>query len=155
MNICVTSGTGSGPTPLAAFDAALQDAGIANFNLMLLSSVIPPNSTIQRRKYVPADHEYGTRLYVVMARHTEERPGISAWAGLGWTQGEERGEGLFVEIDGGNEAQVHRDIHCTLDSMVARRPNHFGRIEQLTIGVECHDAPVCAIVAAVYATEGW
>jgi hypothetical protein len=37
MIIRVTSGTGTGPTELAAFDAALLDAGVANYNLIPLS----------------------------------------------------------------------------------------------------------------------
>jgi arginine decarboxylase len=40
MRIYVTTGKGEGPTPLAAFDAALIDAGIPNYNLIYLSSVI-------------------------------------------------------------------------------------------------------------------
>jgi arginine decarboxylase len=46
--IQVTTGTGEGPTPLAAFDAALLDAGVANYNLICLSSVIPEASVIRR-----------------------------------------------------------------------------------------------------------
>jgi arginine decarboxylase len=42
MQIHVSSGRGEGPTPLAAFDAALRDAGVSNYNLIALSSVIPP-----------------------------------------------------------------------------------------------------------------
>ena len=38
LDISITSGLGQGPTTLAAFDAALRDAGIANFNLIRLSS---------------------------------------------------------------------------------------------------------------------
>lgn len=44
--IYVTSGIGEGQTNLSAFDAALWDAGIANFNLIKLSSVIPPHSKV-------------------------------------------------------------------------------------------------------------
>ena len=42
MKIRLSSGRGEGPTPLAAFDAALLDAGVSNYNLLPLSSVIPP-----------------------------------------------------------------------------------------------------------------
>ncbi len=44
MKIKVTYGIGEGATKLAAFDRALFDAGIANYNLIKLSSVIPENS---------------------------------------------------------------------------------------------------------------
>ena len=39
--------TGTGRTLLAAFDDALLAAGVANFNLITLSSVIPPGSSIR------------------------------------------------------------------------------------------------------------
>ncbi len=48
--IALAAGLGEGPTQLAAFDAALRDAGVANYNRICLSSVIPPGSVIERRK---------------------------------------------------------------------------------------------------------
>jgi arginine decarboxylase len=86
MQVVVTTGTGTGPTILAAFDAALLDAGIANYNLMYLSSVIPAGASIKQGRFAAAIDEYGYRLYVVVARHDEHESGKSAWAGLGWTQ---------------------------------------------------------------------
>ncbi len=46
MKIYLTVGRGDGPTPLAAFDNAMYDAHVGNYNLVHLSSVIPPYSTI-------------------------------------------------------------------------------------------------------------
>lgn len=46
LDIVITRGTGGAPTELAAFDAALQKAGVAHFNLIRLSSLIPPGSRI-------------------------------------------------------------------------------------------------------------
>ena len=86
MEIRITSGTGSGPTKLAAFDSALLAAGIGNYNLVPLSSVIPPGASIVRDVPVDNDIEWGHRLYVVMAAQHETDPGLEAWAGLGWAQ---------------------------------------------------------------------
>jgi pyruvoyl-dependent arginine decarboxylase len=47
MKIKIASGVGTGPTTLAAFDAALNHAGVANYNIIKLSSVIPPKTTIE------------------------------------------------------------------------------------------------------------
>ena len=44
--ITITKGAGFGSYEKSAFDAALDDAGVANYNLIRLSSVIPPNSDI-------------------------------------------------------------------------------------------------------------
>lgn len=155
MQIYVTTGTGEGPTPLAAFDAALINAGVANYNLMCLSSVIPAASAIHRAKYVTPADEYGYRLYIVMARHEEQQQGKSAWAGLGWTQDKDSGRGLFVEIHGSDRAQVEGDIQITLASMIASRPYPYGSIESKIAGIECRDKPVCALAIAVYQSEEW
>ena len=46
MHIQIGSGVGLGPTKMAAFDAALHQAGVANYNLLRLSSVIPADSHV-------------------------------------------------------------------------------------------------------------
>lgn len=155
MQIHVTTGTGEGPTPLAAFDAALINAGVANHNLILLSSVIPARCVIRRAKYIAKPDEYGYRLYLVMARHEEQQQGKSAWAGLGWTQEESTGRGLFVEMHGSERSKVESDINATLESMIASRPLSYGAIESEIVGVECRDKPVCALSVAVYQSQVW
>ena len=128
MLITVATGTGEGPTSLAAFDAALIDAGVANYNLIYLSSVIPAGSVVQRSKYLAQAKEYGDRLYVVLARGQERRPGKSVWAGLGWVQENETGCGLFVELRGATKSEVEEAISVTLESMMAKRGRAFGPI---------------------------
>jgi arginine decarboxylase len=155
MKIYLTTGTGEGPTPLAAFDAALIDAGVANYNLICLSSVIPTGSEIERVKFVTPPDEYGYRLYIVMARQQEQRPGHSAWAGLGWTQDEASRRGLFVELHGPDRASVEQDIQATLKSMVASRSLPYGPIQSELVGITCRDRPVCAVVIAVYKSVSW
>ena len=141
--------------PLAAFDTALINAGVANHNLICLSSVIPPAGVIQRAPYVAAPDAYGDRLYVVMARQIEEERGMAAWAGLGWTQDAASGRGLFVEIHGSQQEKVAQDIQATLTTMIANRSLTYGAIEMEIAGIECRRHPVCAIVVAVYQSDCW
>jgi len=155
MKIIITTGTGEGPTPLAAFDKALLDAGVANYNLIYLSSIIPPNSIIERKCYVTPPEEYGHRLYLVMASHRVEEVGVSAWAGIGWTQESTTGKGLFVELHGNSKHEVEQAIDQTLNSMIASRPSSYGPIQREVVGKTCVDQPVCALVLAVYKSEGW
>ena len=98
--IHVTNGIGEEPTPLAAFDQALISAGVAHYNLIVLSSMIPAGCVVRRTKYITKADEYGYRLYLVMARSEEQQKGKSAWAGLGWAQDQNTGRGLFVEMHG-------------------------------------------------------
>lgn len=155
VDIRITTGMGRGPTSLAAFDAALRDAGIANYNLIYLSSVIPTGSTLERAKYVTPIEEYGHRLYIVMARQDAQAAGETAWAGLGWTQEEVTGRGLFVELHGVSRPQLEREIEATLGAMIASRPLDYGPIETELSGIESRGEPVCALAIAVYKSEGW
>jgi arginine decarboxylase len=155
LEIQVTTGTGEGPTPLAAFDAALRDAGVANYNLILLSSVIPGGSVVRKASYVTPSQEYGHRLYVVLARAETAAVGSAAWAGLGWTQEPATGRGLFVELHGGERQQVDNDIKATLDAMIASRPLAYGDIRSEIVGIECRAMPVCAVAVAIYRSEPW
>lgn len=154
MKITITAGTGVGKTPLAAFDAALLDAGCGNYNLLALSSVIPPGSHLEDRKHVAPAADYGHRLYVVISAERATEPGQEAWAGLGWVQDEEQ-KGLFVELHGDSEAHVKQAIHDSLETMVANRDYEFGPIQHKVAGIQCVDQPACAVVIAVYESQKW
>lgn len=153
----VTTGVGCGPTKLAAFDAALLSAGVANFNLIVLSSVIPPGSAVTyvEESVANVHGQWGDRLYVVMAESRVDEPGQQAWAAIGWVQDPSSGKGLFVEHEGHSEADVRRDVAATLASMVASRDHPFGEPEYVIEGTVCRDEPACALVVAVFGAAPW
>jgi arginine decarboxylase len=158
MKIHIGSGVGAGPTTLAAFDAALNDVGIANYNLLRLSSVIPPNTELEIHKNginkkMPG--EWGDRLYLVMAEIRVDTPNAEAWAGIGWVQDKETGKGLFVEHEGHSEASVRRDITNSLNALMATRNIDLGPINMHVVGRTCVHQPVCAMVVAVYQASDW
>lgn len=156
VKIQVVSGIGSGPTTLAAFDAALIDAGIANYNLIALSSVIPPRSELtfpDRAEHVSG--QWGDRLYIVIAQERVEAPNVEAWSGIGWVQDAEDGKGLFVEHHGFSESAVRRDIDNSLRAMCESRGIDFGPVQMKVTGVTCEHEPVCSLVVAVFKHEGW
>ncbi len=155
MKIVITTGTGEGPTAVAAFDAALRSAGVENYNLIPLSSIIPPGSTIERATFVTLVDEYGHRLYVVMARRDEHVGGGAAWAGVGWTQEPGDGRGLFVELHGDSKIGVQEAIEATLAAMMTSRGRAYGPIHCELAGIVCRGQPVCALVIAVYQSQGW
>ena len=154
MKIILTSGIGEGNTKLAAFDKALNDAGIANYNLIPLSSVIPKNAEIVEGKFTSKKEEYGHKLYVVIAHREEDRIGKGCFAGLGWVQAKD-GKGLFVEHEGETEEEVKEKIVKSLTDMVKYREEEFGEIRYKITGTICKNKPVCALVCAVYRVEGW
>jgi arginine decarboxylase len=158
MQIHIGTGIGAGPTKLSAFDAALNDAGIANYNLLRLSSVIPPASklTVHDKRFTKEfPGHWGDRLYIVMAEMRVDSPNTEAWAGIGWVQDPETGKGLFVEHEGNSEQSVKRDIRQSLEALMATRNIDFGPIQMKVVGRTCTHEPVCAMVVAVYQSSDW
>jgi arginine decarboxylase len=157
MNINLATGVGTGPTELAAFDAALNDAGVANYNLICLSSVLPPGSevTVHQSKLTNLPGDWGDRLYIVMAEQRVSNPGDEAWAGIGWVQDAVTEKGLFVEHEGTSEKQVRWDIEHSLDALMKIRGIDFGKTHMVVRGAQCTDAPLCAMVVAVYESASW
>ncbi|MEX0918541.1 MAG: pyruvoyl-dependent arginine decarboxylase [Candidatus Paceibacterota bacterium] len=154
--IIITDGTGKGSTALSAFDSALFAAGIANYNLIRLSSVIPEGFTPKVEKVDWNSREYGRRLYLVLAQETARKPGDEAWAGLGWVETTvEPTKGLFVEHHGKNESEVADLINRSLTDMVKYRPEEFGPIKSHIVGTKYEDRPSCALVAALYQVDKW
>lgn len=157
LTIRVSRGVGTGPTRLAAFDEALRSAGVGDFNLVRMSSVIPPGSQVVESdpgEQLPGGH--GDLLYCVYADAYSSTPRESAWAGMTWAQHEDgSGAGLFAEHSGWSEADVERELHHTLDAMIAGRAPGYRRQGTLLSSITCEHHPVCAVVVAAYRPVTW
>lgn len=103
MDVRVVWGTGRGPTELASYDVALAAAGVHNYNLVPVSSVIPADATVEAVGDAPDLGPAGERLTVVEARATVAGPGRAS-AGLAWSTSAE-GPGLFYEAGGETGAE--------------------------------------------------
>ena len=155
--IRVSRSVGSGATRLAAFDAALVAAGLQDFNLVPLSSVVPLGATVE--VVAPAQQlrgRHGDLLYCVYAAGWATTPGAEAWAGIAWgLQTDGSGAGLFVEHSGASEAEVQGDLTATLGAMMENRPQHYVEGGRLLSSTTCVDEPVAALVVASFQTAGW
>jgi len=154
MKIHVTSGVGTGPTPLAAFDAAVMTATGLNQNMIYLSCFIPPGTEIVREMNKDYLKSWGQKVYVVMSRADATIPGSEAWSSLGWVQDSES-KGMFVEFHGSSEDYVKESILKTLNFMKEKRNDGFGDIFSETAGIRCESEPVCSVTMAVYKLEKW
>ncbi|WP_135824617.1 pyruvoyl-dependent arginine decarboxylase [Halorussus ruber] len=116
--IRVAWGTGTGPTEMSSYDAALADANLHNYNLVAVSSVIPADAEVEAVGTAPDLGPAGERLTVVEARATRAGPGPVS-AGLGWStseaesgagteaeSGAETGPGLFYESAGETDPEA-------------------------------------------------
>lgn len=108
MTIRVAWGTGTGPTEMSAYDAALADANLHNYNLVTVSSVIPADAYVEAVGTAPDLGPAGNKLTVVEAHAGAAGPRhISAALAWGKREGtapgapdgtDELGPGLFYEV---------------------------------------------------------
>lgn len=163
MKISVVRGSGIGKTQLSAFDAALKDAGVYNYNLITLSSIIPPGTTVVKiPRYKTPHQEYGHKLYVVKAERRSNEVGKYIAAGIGWFQ-TEGGKGVFVEheIIGETDVAVESEIKLRIENSLRDLcefrgfrydEKHTRSSIQMT---RITKNPTCVLILAVYQSEGW
>jgi arginine decarboxylase len=146
----------SGQTGLSAFHNALCAADLDGYNLVHLSSVIPPRTAVSHSmtKGLPTG-ERGDRLYCVYAEQRSDVPGQEVWAGLGWIQLRDGTGGLFVEHTGSAKDLVEEAIQASLSDLAGDSPDRYGRPEWALQGAVCTGQPVCALVIAPYESVHW
>jgi len=164
MQIRVVSATGTGYTTLSAFDNALKSAGVYNYNIIALSSIIPPRSKVTKEDRIDMDPgEFGWRLYVVKADIRSRELNKVIAAGLGWYLLDD-GCGLFVEhtIETVSPMDVAEDevkvkIHTSLADLCAFRDVQFDKKKVHSSVAVCQvtSRPRCALALAVYKAEPW
>ena len=162
MFVHISSGIGVGKTTLSAFDAALKDAGIYNFNLITLSSVIPPKTVIKFSKFKSKAEDWGNKLYVVSAEVRSRQSGMYIGAGLGWYQMKD-GRGVFVEHEAiaetieAVESNLEKEINDSLRDLCKFRgiPVVEKKIKIKTCIAKVKDQPTSVLVIAAYKSENW
>jgi len=142
---------------MSAFDSALLGAGVANFNLIRLSSVIPQAGRISldsASDVGPVMGDHGDRLYCVYAAAHADRPAETAWAGIGWIR-DASGRGLFVEHTADSADELDDLIRMSLEDMNDRRGGGYGDVESVTVSATYDGQPACALAVASYQVSGW
>ncbi len=142
---------------MAAFDGALRSAGVADHNLIRLSSIIPGGSLVQTCD--PSEQlrgDFGDALYCVSAVAFATERGDDAWSGIGWSLATDgSGRGLFVEHVGHAEEQVRYMITTSLADMASGRDEDYEFTNMALSSAHCSGQPACSVVIATYRTRGW
>ncbi|MGH7571618.1 MAG: pyruvoyl-dependent arginine decarboxylase [Gemmatimonadota bacterium] len=81
--ICLTRGVGRHREKLASFELALRDAGIAEYNLVRVSSIFPPECKLIPRKEALPKLLPGQVLYTVIAESATNEPNRLIAASIG------------------------------------------------------------------------
>ncbi len=162
MTIHITTGRGKGKTLISAFDAALKKAGVYNYNLIQLSSIIPPLSVIKIGKYKEESLGYGDRLYIVKAERRSRESGKFIGAAIGWYQNSD-GRGVFVEHEEigetkeAVEANLKKEIKNSMTDLCRHRnyPITEKKIKSKINITQVKDSAACVLVIAVFKSEPW
>jgi arginine decarboxylase len=155
LTIHLFAATAQGPTPQAAFDAALAGAGVAEAERLRGSSLIPPNARIVRAKPRAGSRANGRVQYIVMAQMQQSRPGEHAHAGLGWVQRVDDGRGLFIDIHDDDRDRLEHDVHAAFGAIPSLRDPVYGPVQTAFASRRCDGLPVCALIVAACDRKLW
>lgn len=149
-SIQIVWGTGNGPTELAAYDTALAAAGVHNYNLLTLSSIVPPSCSVIEVGTARDLGPIGGQLRVVEAKTITSRG--TATAGLGWTIGEKGG--VFIEThNAGSTTEAKQEIQDGIDTAIELRDWSFTTREERIVSAPVADEYAAAVVLAIYDTS--
>ena len=115
----LTQGIGNGKTYLTSFDSALLSSGIANYNLVKISSILPAGSKECDRVSL----KEGSILHTAYASLTSDKPGatISAAVGVAIPQDDSK-VGVIMEYSSYCDKQESLEqIHLMLKEAMENR----------------------------------
>ena len=144
----VTSGKAFSPiSELNAFDLALKRAGIAQCNLVPVSSILPPGCQENRRVKMPI----GSITYTVLAR-MEGDEGETIGAAIAWCWEKKKKYGIAAEAHGYMDRKALEEIaEWKLMEMAKIREIEIGemhlRMETMRVPMDNYG---CVIAALVY-----
>ena len=132
--VILTSGVGSGSRDIVAFDAALRDAAIADFNIIKVTSIVPPQVPVYiMKKGTPAIVGDGHMLPAVYAKVSSDKNGIavSTAAGVGVPEDRDRCGVIFV-----NKGKNLDETECVsgLEAMIKEGMNKLRRFDCIISG---------------------
>ncbi len=146
----LTSGKGESGSSLNAFDAALMDAGIAQCNIVPVSSILPPDAVHLKN---PPTITPGTITFAVLAR-MDGQYGETIGAGVGWAFGiRDNGInfGIVMEEHGfKSKDSVDRSISSKLDEMARVRMLKITEKSIKAESIEVREKYGCVIGALIY-----
>lgn len=147
--IRVVWGTGRGPTEVSAYDAALADANVHNYNLVHVSSVVPADATVESVEAAPDLGDTGGKLTVVEGTATKAGPTVVS-AALGWATGD--GPGLFYEAAGGTDTEtVETRVRKGLEAGLELRDWDIDETQVQSVSIEAEAGEyAAATVLGVY-----
>lgn len=141
----MVSGFGEGITSLNAFDSALMNAGVANTNLLRVTSILPPGC----KEVKPFKLPYGALVPVVYSLKTSSTKDelISAGVGAGIPVDKEK-PGLLMEYScRGSKKEAERILREMVEEGFAMRKEKLKEVRIVTVEHRVkRNGSACAVV---------
>jgi arginine decarboxylase len=142
-------GTAEGRTAKGAFDAALMEAGIGDYNVVRYSSILPPDGEVRKTGSLERDFEVGVPLGTVIADHVSSSTGEDVAAGIGLAQAEDGG--VFMEESGAGTADtIEARIEDDLEQGRSLREDWTFSDQDITVVDHTVEEVGAVVVAAVF-----
>ncbi len=142
----VTHGTATSPvSDLNAFDLALMNAGMAEQNLVAVSSVIPEGAVVTEDRTMPR----GMVTFCVLA---QSRGSGLLSAGIAYAYRKDGKGGYVAESHlHGSELSVRRDLEAKMKEMARIRGVELGEVSFETASIDVPDGEYgCALASLVF-----
>ncbi len=152
--ILLTSGVASAPHALNAFDNALRNAGIADFNLIKVSSIVPKGVPVEvmdvRPQLIEGHGLLVPSIYEAPVCSGDSTSVLSAAVGVGIPH--DRGAGVIFVASG---QKPRLEIEDTLKEMIDEGMARLRNIRNYEVLIESTETrlgviPTCALAAAVF-----
>mgnify|MGYP001062033863 CR=1 FL=1 len=143
----VTSGKASSPvSELNAFDLALKRAGIAQCNLVCVSSILPSGCQEMEMMEIPV----GTITHAVLARMDGDE-GTTIGAGIAWGFESDMKYGIVAEAHGFMDRKALKEVlEWKIKEMAKIRGIKLNginyRIEALRVPMDQYGSVICSLV---------
>jgi len=129
--VWTTKGTGSGETEIISFEYALRDAGAEAYNLVPVSSILPPDAEFVARDGAVERLSPGQVVHAVVSRDTVPADGsVDANAAIGVAR-PDKGHGYFIERNG--VADAGDEAECLASEMVESSEATGGTVESFRV----------------------
>jgi len=144
----ITSGKASSPvSELNAFDMALKQAGIAQCNLVCVSSILPKGCKERKRTMIPT----GSLTFAVLARMDGDE-GTTIGSGIAWGWSTDGSYGIVAETHGHMDRKAMIEIlEWKIREMAKIREIELNGIKYRTeVLMVPMDSYGCVVAALVY-----
>lgn len=153
--VVLTAGAATGGTTLNAFDNALRKAGIADFNLIKVTSIVPPGVPVCHLRTSEGSSVAGEGLMLPAVYETlsSDKAGveISAGVAVGMPPSNIRGAGLiFAYSCEGSKEQVEQVLRAMVEEGVGVKGYPDYRFESSSVSAITSKPWTCVFAAAAF-----